>query len=118
MVVVGLTTIILSACGRDDSTSGDGDCTARIRYEGVIYRYHDLLNQTAPSGRDLGGGEVVDCGTAEKAPVVAEVSVSSVRGVAPSVAVKVVRGYGSGVYVAEDLPRGDWPEDLLVSPTP
>lgn len=114
VAAVGLSAITFGACEED---SERGDCVARIRYEGVMYRYDDFVDQSAPSGRDLGGGEVVDCGTLENAPVVAEVTVTSVRGVDPSVAVKVERGYGSGVYVAENVPSDDWPDGLTASPT-
>jgi hypothetical protein len=54
-VVLVAATALLSA--RDTAPSAlDGDCSARIRYEGVIYRPHNGLNQAAPRGSELGAG--------------------------------------------------------------
>ena len=105
---------LLSACGTDASGT-DADCIARIRYEGVIYRPHDELNQAAPQGGELGKGDVVDCGEADSAPKVDEVTVFSVKGVAPSIALKVEQGSWRGIYVAEDVLRSAWPP-ILRSP--
>ena len=88
------------------------DCNARIRYEGVLYRPDNALNQAAPSGTSIGDGEVVDCGQVDTAPAVDEATVSSVKGVETSVAVVVVRGQWKGIYVAEDVPRSEWPRIL------
>jgi len=100
---------MLGACNADGSGTDTGDCNARIRYEGVLYRPHNALNQAAPSGNSLGEGEVVDCGDVDTAPRVDTVTVSSVKGVETSVAVVVGQGQWRGVYVAEDLPRTEWP---------
>lgn len=37
---------LLGACASGVS-GNDGDCNARIRYEGVIYQPHNALNETA-----------------------------------------------------------------------
>jgi len=102
----------LNACDTGPSAM-DGDCVARIRYEGVIYRPHDGLNQAAPRGSELGTGDVVDCGEGASAPKVDEVTVFSVKGVASSIAVMAEQGQWQGIYVAEDVPRSDWPGVLL-----
>lgn len=111
MVVALVAAPILGACN-SDTPGNDGDCNARIRYEGVVYRPHNELNQAAPTGDSLGEGEVVDCGDLETAPKVDEVRVSSVAGVATSIAVAVGQGRWHGIYVAEDVPRSDWPKVL------
>jgi hypothetical protein len=101
---------LFAACTRD--AANDGDCNARILYQGVMYRWHQELNQAAPAGSSLGQGDVVDCGDVESAPKVDEVTVRSIRGVAASVAVKIVEGEWRGVYVSEDAPPSDWPQVL------
>ncbi|MGH3331149.1 MAG: DUF6281 family protein [Nocardioidaceae bacterium] len=102
---------LLSACDTDSSSKG-GDCNARIRYDGVIYRPHNALNQAVPQGVELGAGDVVGCGEAASAPKVDEVTVLSVEGVAPSIAVMARQGQWRGIYVAEDVPRSTWPRSL------
>ena len=102
---------LLNACDTDPSAI-DGDCIARIRYEGVIYRPHDGLNPAAPRGSELGTGDVVDCGEGASAPKVDDVTVFSVKGVASSIAVMAEQGQWQGIYVAEDVPRSDWPRVL------
>lgn len=102
---------LLVACDPDPSGT-DGDCSARIRYEGVVYRPHAALNQSAPQGSELGTGDVVDCGNAASAPKVDEVTVFSVQGVATSVALMAGQGDWHGIYVAEGVPRSDWPRVL------
>jgi Family of unknown function (DUF6281) len=99
---------LLNACDTAPSAL-DGDCSARIRYQGVIYRPHNALNQAAPRGSELGTGDVVDCGEGASAPKVDEVTVFSVKGVASSIAVMAKQGEWQGIYVAEDVPRSDWP---------
>jgi hypothetical protein len=78
-----------------------------------IYRPHNGLNQATPRGRELGAGDVVDCGEGASAPKVDEVTVFSVKGVASSIAVMAEQGEWQGIYVAEDVPRSDWPGVLL-----
>lgn len=108
MVAALVAAPMLGACNGDASDTR-GDCNARIRYQGVLYRTHNALNQAAPSGNSLGEGEVVDCGDVDTAPKVAKVMVSSVKGVNTSVAVVVGQGHWHGIYVAEDVPRSEWP---------
>lgn len=38
-------------CGASGVSGNDGDCNARIRYEGVIYRPHNALKRDRPAGR-------------------------------------------------------------------
>jgi len=102
---------LLVACGADPSGS-DRDCSARIRYEGVVYRPHNALNQAAPQGSRLGTGDVVDCGDGASAPKVDEVTVFSVKGVSTSVALIAGQGDWHGIYVAEGVPRSEWPRVL------
>lgn len=94
-----------------DAANG-GDCSARIRYQGIVYRSHQALNQSAPAGRSLGQGDVVDCGDVDSAARVDEVAVLSVRGVASAVAVVVKEKDWRGVYVSEEVPSSDWPQVL------
>jgi hypothetical protein len=101
----------LGACGTD-VPAGDGDCNARIRYQGVVYRPHNAVNQDAPRGGELGTGEVVGCGEGSSAPTVDEVTVHSLRNISPPVAVTVAHGEWRGVYVAEGVRRSEWPGAL------
>jgi hypothetical protein len=100
-----------SACGAD-MPAGDGDCNARIRYDGVVYRPHNAVNQVAPRGEELGTGDVVGCGEGASAPRVDEVLVYSVGGVSQPIAVMAAQGEWEGIYVAEGLRRTDWPSAL------
>ncbi|MFN8136177.1 MAG: DUF6281 family protein [Propionicimonas sp.] len=99
---------VLGAC----SAANDGDCTGRIRYEDVLYRSHNALNQHAPAGERLGEAEVVGCGDVDSASAVDEVIVFSVKGDTANVAVIVEQGPWHGVYVSEDVPRSAWPRVL------
>ena len=102
---------LLGACV--DVTSGnEGDCNARIRYEGVIYRPHNALVETPPRGEELGTGDVVDCAEGASAPKVDEVTVFAVEGVPRSIAVKTRQGEWEGIYVAEGVPQSAWPGSL------
>jgi hypothetical protein len=107
IVLVGLVLMLLSACGAQT-----GDCNARIRYEGVVYRPHNALDQSLPQGAELGAGDVVDCGNGADAPKVDDVTVYAVKGVSTSIAVGTGAGDWSGIYVAENLPPADWPASL------
>jgi hypothetical protein len=101
---------VLGACAPGVST--DADCNARIRYEGVLYRPHNALNESAPQGAELGTGDVVGCGEAASAPKVDEVTVYAVRDVPHSVAIKTRGGGWDGIFVAEGVPRSEWPTVL------
>jgi hypothetical protein len=102
---------LLGACASGVSGS-DGGCNARVRFEGVTYRPHNALNQTAPRGVELGAGGVVGCGDGASAPKVDEVTVYAVRDVPASIAVKTRGRQWEGVYVAEGVPRSEWPRAL------
>ena len=103
---------LLSACGAGTTGPDDGDCSARIRYDGVVYRPHNALNRNAPRGRELGTGDVVDCGDANSARKVDAVALFSVKGVRRSIAVTVWRGTWRGIYVAEGVSQSVWPRPL------
>ena len=102
---------LLGACASGVSGS-EGDCNARIRYEGVIYRPHNALNETAPLGAELGAGDVVGCGEGASAPKVDEVTVYAVKNVPRSIAVKTQGSDWEGIYVAEGVPKSEWPTAL------
>lgn len=109
-VAATLVALSVAACG--DAPGGtEGDCNARIGWDGVVYRSHSALNQAAPSGDDLGFGDVLDCDEAS----VAKVEVLTVSGVDAAVAIRVGRGTWQGVYVASDVPPASWPEALTSS---
>ncbi|MFP8962470.1 hypothetical protein ACLIYP_18225 [Streptomyces nanhaiensis] len=102
--------LVLAGCA---SGGGDeGDCTARIRFEGSLYRSHSAMPDRAPLGSSAGRGEVVGCGGLD-APAVDRVEVHRIEGVAPEVAVGT-RGDWPGLYIREDLAseRSSWPEPL------
>lgn len=107
-VLVG---VFLAACSAGVNGS-EGDCNARIRFGGEVYEPRGDLDQDAPAGKEIGDGEVIDCGDGSSAPVVDRVAVHAVRGVPTSVAIRVLGEDWSGAYVAEDLPRAEWPDAL------
>jgi hypothetical protein len=102
---------LLGACASGVSGNA-GDCNARIRYEGVIYRPHNALNETAPRGADLGTGDVVGCGEGASAPKVDDVTVYAVTNVPMSIALRTRGGEWEGIYVAEGVPQSEWPRAL------
>jgi hypothetical protein len=94
------------------SRATDGDCLARVRFDGAIYRPAGSLKPQAPTGSALGHGALIDClGEPVGDGVVSRyrVHVFAVRGTAPTVAILVLTGDARGVYVAEALPRSQWP---------
>jgi hypothetical protein len=113
-VVVGAlwSAITLVACSDDGPDASDGDCSARVRLGGTVFRPHNALNQRAPVGQVLGSGEIIDCGTAKDAPSVDTVTVYAVSDVDDQIAVIVRDREWSGVYVVEGIPRSAWPEQL------
>lgn len=102
---------LLGACASGVS-GNDGDCNARIRYEGVIYQPHNALNETAPLAAELGAGDVIGCGKGVSAPKVDEVTVYAVKNVPYPIAVMTRGGDWEGIYVAEAVSRSDWPRVL------
>jgi hypothetical protein len=108
-VVVALVLGVLSACAENPTDLNDGDCNGSIRFHGVVYVADTRLNQDAPRGRSIGPGAVVDC---DKRTVVDQVVVSAVTGVDSRVAIRVVGSRWHGLYVADDLPRAQWPAAL------
>ena len=115
-VVAGalLSASALVGCSEDAPDGSDGDCSARVRLSGEVFRPHNELNQAAPVGRVLGSGEIIDCGSAQDAQSVDTVQVHAVSEVDDQVAVVVTDGQWSGVYVVEGLPRSAWPEQLEI----
>jgi hypothetical protein len=112
LVLGGLAALpLLGACASGVS-GDDGDCSARIRHEGVIYRPHNALNETAQRGANLGTGDVVGCGEGASAPKVDEVTVYAVKNVPMSIALKTREGEWEGIYVAEGVPQSEWPRVL------
>jgi hypothetical protein len=101
----------------DAAPANQGDCTGRIRFEGVIYRPHNAVNQEAPAGLMVGTADVIGCGGLD-APAVDIVEVHSVRGVGIAIALVSTDADWHGVYVAEDLRRSAWPDILKSRPSP
>ena len=75
--------VALGGCAQDGAN--EGDCNAKIRFQGSIYRVHSDMRDHAPLGRSVGQGEVVGCGGLE-APAIDEVQVRRIKGVSPAVA--------------------------------
>ena len=107
LVVVSM---VLSGCSMEGGN--EGDCSARVRYEGALYRGHNLLPKKAPLGVPVGEGDVVGCGGID-AEAVARVDVRPIKGVDPKVAIGT-RGEWRGIYIREDLatPPSSWPQPL------
>ena len=85
----------------DGPAGNEGDCNARVGWDGVVYRPHNELNQAAPSGEKLGSGDVLDCDESS----VATVEVFTVDGVDVDLAIRVGNKAWRGVYVAEGVPQ-------------
>lgn len=104
---------VLSGCGvtpgSEPTAANKGDCNGSIRFHGVVYIFDSRVNQAAPQGRSAGPGAVVDC---DHRTVVDRVVVSAVKGADPHFAIRVARGDWHGVYIAENLPRAQWPAVL------
>lgn len=102
--------LVLSGCASD--AGNEGDCSARVRFDGNLYRPHSAMPDQAPLGPSVGRGEVVDCGGADAAAV-DRVDVLRIKGVEPEVAV-ATRGRWPGLYIREDLAtdQASWPEPL------
>jgi len=103
---------VLALAGCTSDGGNEGDCTARVRFEGDLYRAHGALPTQAPLGSSVGHGDVVGCGGLD-APAVDRVEVRRIEGVDPGVAVGT-RGNWRGLYIREDLAsdQSSWPEPL------
>ena len=78
----------VSGCATEPQDA-HGDCNARIRWDGTVFRPHNEVRSTMPRGERLGSGDVLDS----------------------SVAVTTV-GDWRGVYVAEGVDESSWPDVL------
>ena len=109
-LAVATGSLLLGAIVSCDSGSQDaGDCNARIEYQGVVYRPHNLLRQSAPTeSAKFGSGDVVGC----EGEAVDQVTVHKIRGVAPGVAIAVVGSDWRGIYVLEGTSPDDWPSSI------
>jgi hypothetical protein len=102
--------MMLGGCSMGDGT--EGDCSARVRYEGSLYRIHNLLPQKAAMGEPVGAGDVVGCGGID-AEAVDRVDVRPIKGVDPKIAIGT-RGEWRGTYIREELATepSTWPQPL------
>lgn len=110
-VVLLLSVQFATGCSANPQRATEGDCSARIRYDGTIYRPHNLLNQAAPIGKLVGNGDIIGCGGLSAATV-ATVRVYAVEGVDLDIAVMTDDADWHGVFVAEGVPRSTWPTPL------
>jgi hypothetical protein len=97
------------ACG--GPTANEGDCSARIRYAGTIYRPHNALNQDAATAGPVGRARVIDCDGSPLRDLEAQ-PVSGLTGVPVAIAVRVTGSPYGGVYVAVGVHRAQWPAPL------
>jgi uncharacterized protein DUF6281 len=105
-------TIVLTCSAMLAACEQEGDCGARIRFEGQLFATHGDLNQGAPVGSMLGTGDIVDCGGLDDAPAVDTVPVYAVDGVDSEIAVATNDGEWRGIYVSEGTPPSSWPAPL------
>jgi hypothetical protein len=117
--MTALSALCLTGCNGssapDQAARTDGDCVARVRFAGVIYRPNNSLNPKAPPGRALGHGALVDCfGKKIGDGIVSRyrVKVFAVRGVAPATAIITGPGDAHGIYVDGRLSRSEWPAGI------
>jgi hypothetical protein len=106
-----LVLLVLGGCDSSPDAAIHGECSGRIRYQGVIYRPHNALNQAAPIGEPLGKGSIIGCGGLSATAVV-EVRVFAVKGVKRMVAVATEDAHWHGVYIAEGVRQSSWPAVL------
>jgi hypothetical protein len=102
-----------TGCSASDGNAGSqqasqGDCSARIRYHGTLYRPHNALNQAAPIGKIAANGDIIGCG-GNSAAAIDKVKVYAVKGVGLDIAVMTDDARWHGVYVAEGMPQSSWP---------
>jgi hypothetical protein len=105
-LVSALGLCLLFGCGDTTSAGYEGDCGPSIRFRGVVYIAGTRVDQTAPKGRTIGQGGVLDC---DHRTIVESVIVSTVKRADSRQAIGV-RGTYHGVYVAEDLHHAQWPK--------
>lgn len=103
---------VLALAGCTSEGGNEGDCSARVRFEGNLYRPHSAMPAQAPLGAYMGRGDVVGCGGVD-APAVDQVKVRKIKGVDPEVALGT-GGDWPGLYIREDLAseQSAWPEPL------
>ena len=111
-LAVAVGSLLLGSLMSCDAGSQDaGDCNARIEYQGVAYRPHNLLRQSAHTeSAELGSGDVVGC----EGEAVDQVTVHEIHGVVPGVAIAVVDPDWRGIYVLEGTGPDDWPSSIKV----
>ena len=104
--------VALGGCAQDGAN--EGDCNAKVRFQGSIYRVHSDMRDHALLGRSVGQGEVVGCGGLE-APAIDEVQVRRIKGVSPTVALATDDEDWRGLFIREDLASepSSWPEELV-----
>ena len=103
-----LALVTLSGCG-GGSEQPHGDCGPSVRFHGVVYVADSRVTSPQSTGRFVGPGALLDC---DHRTVVDHVTVSALTDVAMRQAIAVRQGTWRGVYVAEDLPRREWPAVL------
>jgi hypothetical protein len=108
-----LAVALLSGCGSGTSLA-EQDCGASLRFLGHLYVNDGRTTQTPSFVTDLGPATMVDC---DHRTGIEQVRVSSLSGVDKRVAVAVRRGSWQGIYVADGVPRSQWPLALLPGPT-
>lgn len=104
--------IVLACSSMLAACEQQGDCGARIQFEGRMFTSHGDVNQAAPIGTMLGTGDIVDCGGLDDAPTVDTVPVYAVDGVDTELAVATTGSEWRGVYVLEGTSRSSWPAPL------
>ena len=118
--VIAMTVPAVSGCSGNGRSvlpaRTDGDCVARVRFDGVIYTPNNNLNPKAPRGRALGHGALIDCSgknLGDGVPSRYRVRIFAVRGVPPATAIIIGPGDAHGIYVDEDLRRpSQWPTGI------
>ncbi len=112
LAVLVLTVALAGGCAdTGDAQGSEGGCNGRIRYQGVVYRPHNAVNQSAPPGKALGDADVIGCGGIS-AEAVDTVNLYAVKDVDPGVAVTTDDAEWGAVYVAEAVPQKSWPSQL------
>ena len=110
--LLALAVVALGGCAQDGAN--EGDCNAKVRFQGSMYRVHSDMRDHAPLGASVGQGEVVGCGGSE-APAIDEVEVRRIKGVSLAVAVATSDEEWRGLFIREDLATepSSWPEVLV-----
>lgn len=120
LILGGLVAATGGCAGSDVEDVGSaGDCNVQLSYDGHRYAVHSGLSDS-PAARAIGTADEVGCGS--DPTVYGTVSVHTIKGVSPGIAIAVVNTAGGkrsvATYLRDDQPRDRAPQGWPVSLPP